>query len=68
MSEWISVKDKLPESNRVIVCYLKDYVHEGYYCKKKKAFYNEWNPYASIYESRIEHVTHWQSLPEPPKE
>ena len=105
MSEWISVKERLPESGEVCLlackatnCYSGKtyrYVCDGFYIERWKEEarydvsedqaieYNEetdeyylcegwyerihnWDDYISIYISDT--VTHWQPLPEPPKE
>lgn len=65
MSEWISVKKRLPEAgedNRVIIFADKRYpftaeVLWGYY--EAKAWHTQWGI--------CERVTHWMPLPEPPK-
>jgi len=60
MSEWISVKDRLPKEKQRVLVYHPDMqdadtgpisVQWGWICHKK------WND-----------VTHWMPLPEPPKE
>lgn len=64
MSEWISVKDRLPEAFRpVIVCREKgkgEYVVEQG-CKDVKDWWK-------VYGTRTKKVTHWMPLPEPPME
>ena len=60
MSEWISVKDRLPEDNQRAIVYRPEMsesdvgavsVQFGWNCKRKKT-----------------DITHWMPLPEPPKE
>lgn len=60
MAEWISVKERLPEEDIVVI--LTDHIDVG------TGWFNgkEWRtPFADIDEYRI---THWMPLPEPPKE
>lgn len=54
MSEWISVKDRLPgDGAGVIVAFNTGYVSIGW------QWFGEWNNKG---------VTHWMPKPEPPKE
>ena len=64
MSEWISVKDKLPDKTDYYLvclesprCGLKDGVTTSYYQHKAKNWKAVYNP----------SVTHWMPIPEPPK-
>ena len=67
MSEWISVKDRLPDKEG---CYLIVYdetkeIDIGLWCLERQRFEvveTEWFGY------EIGNVTHWMSLPEPPEE
>lgn len=67
MSEWISVKDRLPEKFVSVLGYvpnLKSYqvVHECFL-----GSHGDWyTPMA--YEEKEIMVTHWMPLPEPPEE
>lgn len=68
MTEWISVKDRLPEIDKKVIIWNMDipdieYMEMGYYDKN----------YDNKYEWRTEeytgiNVTHWRYLPEPPHE
>lgn len=59
-SQWISVKDKLPEKfEPVIVCREDGKVEQGY-----KDVGDWWK----VYGTRTKRVTHWMPLPEPPEE
>lgn len=62
MSEWISVKDQLPERFKpVLVCREKNgspYVEQGH------KDVGEW---WKVYGTRTKHITHWMPLPEPPE-
>ena len=60
MTNWISVKDRLPKQKQDIIAWGNGSV-QLVYCDKDK-FYD-------VYELRIVlNITHWQPLPEPPKE
>ena len=64
MSEWISVKDRLPEGNKnVLVCCYKNAV--GY--RIDITFYCDQSEYGSGWYLPA-NITHWMPLPEPPKE
>ena len=54
MSEWISVEDRLPDEYEQVLAYCKGDVLDQCECIFLQDF-SDWN------------VTHWQSLPEPPK-
>ena len=60
MSEWISVKERLPEEDVVVI--LTDHIDVGTGWFNGKGWRT---PFADIDEYRI---THWMPLPEPPKE
>jgi len=68
MSEWISVKDRLPEEDEFIfiASVPLDEVDFGVYVDRgdgTKAFKN---PYIGYYI--YPQITHWMPLPKPPKE
>jgi len=66
-SDWISVKDKMPEENACKIS--KDILtfnyggecNVGYTCN---GIFKRFNNYDTI---NIENITHWRHLPEPPK-
>ena len=73
MSEWISVKDGLPEDDvRVLVCgnggdeshviAITQYTHRKY-GYNIEGWIEPWQYFFYNYE-----ITHWMPLPEPPKE
>lgn len=65
--DWISVKDRLPErSGDVLVCCGEHYMNVLSYSCRHKAF-NAFDDLPTS-EDRIESVTHWMPLPEPPEE
>lgn len=63
MSEWISVKERLPIIGQcVLICSEAGGVAEGCYCIHP----NEWVQFR--WNVAKLNVTHWMPLPEPPKE
>lgn len=67
MVEWVSVKDRLPETNGQFLCYSADFPLGAFFSiqsfnVKKGAFW--W------YEDNVKapFITHWMPLPEPPEE
>ena len=66
MSEWISVKDKMPQPGRYVACIAKRNLFSRFMPMVARIEKNGWaNP---ITEQYISEVTHWMPLPEPPKE
>lgn len=70
---WISVKDRLPGENTLVLCYAKSTTGEGnQYFIGAIAHREFW--FLKVYDGRVSHpvphweVTHWQPLPEPPKD
>ena len=71
MSNWISVKDRLPGKNIVII-YTKCETMAMAMCVKISVDAYQWNvflPSGSIYlhGQEFQSVTHWMPLPEPPE-
>jgi hypothetical protein len=62
--EWISVKDRLPENEENVIAYSTASNIEN--CRVEIAFFNEIWCGAPTYF--LEHITHWQPLPSPPKQ
>lgn len=61
-SAWISVKDRLPEDRNQVLCANPYRVTTGWYDAIAKRWYEEYC------EERLEGITHWQPLPEPPED
>lgn len=75
MSNWISVKDDLPSVCERVLCLfngepivLELGLESPSYEETFKAFYFWLEPYDEILLPEWDEVTHWMSLPEPPKE
>lgn len=64
MSEWISVKDRLPENGKIVLAYSKE---KGVTFTHRLWFHQTDRPFVIEYEGMVK-VTHWMPLPEPPKE
>ena len=68
MNDWISVKDELPEINKDVLIY------RGQFIGRLINVYtylgnNEWeDEYGYWGKTEDEGITHWMSLPSPPKE
>ena len=73
MSEWISVKDRMPRYNETVLIY-RPSMAEPILADKYFGFYGEdeeWNEGWVRYGKDLKGndiITHWMPLPEPPKE
>ncbi len=73
MSEWISVKDRLPISENLSTRYIVYGTCDCGKCHKEKSVFEvRWRRKAKEfeygeYDCSVD-ATHWQPLPEPPKE
>lgn len=56
MSEWISVKDKLPCSKKAVLTYCPENI-----LKIRPCQFDDWE------DLKFLGITHWMPLPEPPK-
>jgi hypothetical protein len=70
MTEWISVKDRLPEFDKLILCHDTQKTYIAFRHKE-----NEYNEHWQICENSCclcngctGAITHWMPLPESPKE
>ena len=67
MNKWISIKNKLPDNEEIFLVYrgeAKDpEIELGLWNKNKEKFEYYDNEY---YGYKIDDVTHWMPLPEPP--
>lgn len=63
MSDWISVKERLPDINDEYIVFTED--AEVFICEYLPSVNQWWDRDASIIYGRI---THWMPLPDPPKE
>ncbi len=60
MSDWISVEDRLPETNKAYLCFLDTgFVCMGFFGKNKQ--------WIKMWGATLLFVTHWQLLPPPPE-
>ena len=65
VQEWVSVKDRLPEAGRYVVCIAKRNPFSRFMPMVARIEKNGWvNP---ITEQYISEVTHWMPIPQPPK-
>ena len=64
---WISVKDRLPEDETVVIAYVQHKI--GWYRMFAWHDMYGWHSSASEFDDKdSDYVTHWMPLPEPPKE
>ena len=71
MSEWISVKDRLPEKKDYVYWRTDDLFYVLCYVKstgKMDLAFKDGKYWQDRHGNRLRYVTHWMSLPEPPKE
>ena len=65
VQEWVSVKDRMPEAGRYVVCIAKRNPFSRFIPMVARIEKNGWvNP---ITEQYISEVTHWMPMPELPK-
>ena len=66
MTEWISVKERLPEPFEIVLVHTPEEKLFPTVCEGYLANYGIW--YTGFYMREPDEVTHWMPLPEPPKE
>lgn len=64
---WISVKDRLPDNAEDVLCWYED-ENNREWVTVGKCFDGGWDLDIDCLGERCLTVTHWQPLPEPPKE
>lgn len=65
--EWISVKEKFPEKDRLVLFYHDNHIHIGSYINQSpNHFHHIWQSYMGN-ENAKQDVEYWMPLPEPPK-
>lgn len=68
MMEWISVKDRFPEKNKLVFFYHNDLIHIGYYVNQSPYhLHHIWQSYMAD-ENAQQDVEYWMALPSPPNE
>lgn len=72
MTEWFSIKDRLPENGSVVLCSDTEEIWVGIYNKPKSRNYHTWITYPMHFSSDVMELnfspTHWAELPEPPND
>ena len=68
MTEWISIKDRLPEnSDEVLVCRYNSELNFHSVGVDSYNGYGKWLDFSAHYSERVWTLTHWMPLPEVPK-
>ena len=66
--KWISVKDRLPFNGDRVMLYSERWGYKFGWYQNKVANSHYWNFFAGSGQNISADFTHWQPLPEPPKE
>ena len=71
VQEWISVKDRLPENDVMVIGYTPcdGFMFVGYYHEEPKYDWKVWRIITAMRSTKVmkKKVTHWLPLPQPPK-
>ena len=71
VQEWISVKDRLPENDVMVIGFTPcdGFMFVGYYHEESKYDWKAWMIITAMRSTKVmkKKVTHWMPLPEPPK-
>lgn len=72
VQEWISVDDRLPENDVMVIGYTPcdGFMFVGYYHEEPKYDWKVWRIVTAMRSTKVmtKKVTHWMPLPQPPKE
>lgn len=70
-TEWISVDDRLPENDVMVIGYTPcdGFMFVGYYHEEPKYDWKVWRIVTAMRSTKVmtKKVTHWMPLPQPPK-
>ena len=71
VQEWISVDDRLPENDVMVIGYTPcdGFMFVGYYHEEPKYDWKVWRIVTAMRSTKVmtKKVTHWMPLPQPPK-
>ena len=73
---WISVKDKLPKTDGNYLVWYEGVVWDGFKILEFRHKFEDWRTWKNVFVGYSDEwgyavedgVTHWQKLPDPPKE
>ena len=65
VQEWISVKNRLPENDQVVLCFMKDKAFGTFRVFQWNYIDWQWNDGNEWFDEKD--VTHWMPLPQPPE-
>lgn len=67
MSEWISVKDRLPEKSQAVLAFSRDKVQQIAELRDDISGMHRYKWDCDTYDLESDWVTHWMPLPDPPE-
>lgn len=69
MADWIKCSERMPENTQMVLAFSQGEIVAAYWnyvvCPIE---YKKYRAFTYLSGSLLEHVTHWQPLPEPPQE